>query len=148
MMSTILSGPHYELPSAELADWIETQGLDCWWNVDGDPRLTSLVTFPCPGDELVAELRRLNRPLLVQVDQADAKGEPIDAGRIDGVVSRLRKAFTLRPDAPEPPWANDRFLYLCWKGSPVEWMLVEDSVATQDSLKDYAELVSGSDQGA
>jgi len=147
-MATILAGPHYELPSIELAKWVEAQGLDCWWNVDGDPLLTGLVSFPCPGDELVTELRRLNRPLLVQVDKADARGEPIDAGRIDGVVSRLREAFTLRPGAPEPRWANDRFLYLCWKGSPVEWMLVEDSVATQDSLNDYAESVTGSDQGA
>ena len=107
-----------------------------------------LVAFPCPGDELVAELRRLNRPLLVQVGKADAKGEPIDAGRIDDVVSRLREAFTLRPDTPEPLWANDRFLYLCWKGSSTEWMLVEDSVSTQDSLKDFAESAAGSDQGA
>lgn len=142
-MTTILAGPHYELPSAELAAWVEAQGLDCWWNVDGDPLLTGLVSFPCPGDELVAELRRLNRPLLVQVDKADAKGERIDAGRVDGVVSRLRDAFALRPGTPEPLWANDRFLYLCWKGSAVEWMLIEDSVSTQDSVKDFAESASG-----
>ena len=147
-MSTISAGPHYELPSTELANWIEAQGLGCWWNVDGDPRLTSLVSFPCPGDELSSVLRRLNRPLLVQVKSPEAKGEPIEASGIDAVVLRLREAFAPRPSTSEPQWANDRFLYLCWKGSPIEWMLIEDSVSTRDSLNDLAESAAGSDRGA
>ena len=137
-MATILAGPHYELPSIELAKWVEAQGLDCWWNVEGDPLLTGLLSFPCLGVELAAELRRLDRPLLVQTKSPDAKGERIDATRIEGLVSRLREAFTMRPGSQEPIWANDRVLDLCWKSSPVSWLLVEDSEGKQDSLDDAA----------
>lgn len=136
-MSTILAGPHFELPSTELAKWVEAQGLDCWWNVDGDPLLTSLVSFPCPGDELVAELRRLNRPLLVQVDSADARGERIDAKQLNAFVSWLRDAMPAY-GLGVPPRTGDRLFYLCWKGSPVGWLLIEDTVTAREENFDAA----------
>ena len=43
---SIQSEPHFEVPSAELATWIEKQGTAIWWNVDGDPLLTDRVAFP------------------------------------------------------------------------------------------------------
>ena len=138
VMMNIEAGPHYELPSTELAKWVEAQGPDCWWNVEGDPLLTGLVSFPSLGGELAAELRRLDRPLLVQSKSPDAKGQRIDEAQINGLVTRLRDAFTMRPGAQEPIWANDRVLDLCWKSSPVSWLLVEDSESKQDSLDDAA----------
>lgn len=130
-MSSIQAGPHYEIPSAELATWLELQGIDLWWNVDGDPLLTGRLSFPCPGDELAKELREINRPLLAQAAKgdADAKAQVIDAGKISQLVSRF--AGNLRSTGPLPQWANDRFLYMCWKGSPHEWLLAEDSVTTK-----------------
>src|SRR5262249_30037535 len=62
----IRGGPHYELPSAELAAWLEERGPDRWWNVDGDPLLTGRLTFPCPARHLAAALRSIPRPLLIQ----------------------------------------------------------------------------------
>src|SRR3954468_24859301 len=90
-MGEILNGPHYEIPSPELAIWLEQQGEDRWWNVDGDPLLTGRLTFPCPADELAAELRRIGRPLLVQAkqDDVDAKGQVIDASRLSEAVARF-----------------------------------------------------------
>ena len=74
-MSSIQEGPHYEIQSSELAAWLEQQGVDLWWNVDGDPLLTGRLTFPCPADELSAELRKLNRALLVQAPEGRFGGE-------------------------------------------------------------------------
>jgi hypothetical protein len=51
----IRGGPHYEVPSVELASWLEGLGPDRWWNVDGDPLLTGRLRFPCPAAGLAAE---------------------------------------------------------------------------------------------
>jgi hypothetical protein len=65
-MLGISFSPHYAISSAELGAWIAEQGTDRWWNVDGDPLLTGSLSFPCPGDELAEELRRIDRLLLVR----------------------------------------------------------------------------------
>jgi hypothetical protein len=126
----IRGGPHYEVPSVELAAWLEGQGKDRWWNVDGDPRLTGRLTFPCPAAHLAAELRKINCPLLVQARKGDAgaRGQTIDAAKLGDVVGLL--AENVHTSGQAPPWANDRILYLCWKGSLPEWLLEEDSEAT------------------
>jgi hypothetical protein len=128
----IRGGPHYELPSTELAAWLEEQGPDLWWNVDGDPLLTGRLTFPCPARTLAAELRIINRPLLVQVKKDDtaATGQPISKDRIDVAVDRLGDNVQLSPDMEPPSWSEDRILYLCWKGSTDEWLLAEDPETT------------------
>ena len=136
-MASIASGPHYELPSAELAAWLEAQGKDRWWNVDNDPLLTGRLEFPCPADELAEELRRINRPLLVQAKGAEAKGQRVDRTQLDPAVSRFYE--NIHTNGHEhPPWAADRFLYLCWKGSGNEWLLAEDSVTTEQNKADEA----------
>ncbi len=125
----IRAGPHYEILSPELADWLERQGAELWWTVDGDPLLTGKLTFPCPADELAAALRAINRPLLVQAKMGDegAVGQSIEANKLDEVVGRL--ADTIHPigQAQPVPWGGDRLFYLCWKGAPHEWLLTEDS---------------------
>jgi hypothetical protein len=126
----IRGGPYYEVPSVELAVWLEGQGRDRWWNVDGDPLLTGRLTFPCPGAHLAAELKKINRPLLVQARKGDAgaRGQTIDAAKVGDVVGLL--AENVHTTGQAPPWANDRILHLCWKGSPHDWLLEEDSEAT------------------
>lgn len=137
-MPSIVDGPHYEIPAQELAAWLEQQGKDRWWNVDGDPLLTGRLSIPCPADELAEELRRLNRPLLVQAKTPGAEGQQIDRNLLDGLVSRFYE--TIHTNGNEnPPWAEDRFLYLCWKGSSNEWMLAEDSLTTKQNQADAAE---------
>ncbi len=130
-MASIQAGSHYELLSLELAKWLEREGANSWWNVDGDPLLTGRMTFPCPADELATELRKINRPLLVQAPKGDteASGQLIDASKISPLVTRF--AGNLQSAGPLPEWANDRFFYLCWKGSPHEWLLAEDSVTAK-----------------
>lgn len=130
-MESIQAGRHYEIPSPELAKWLEEQGADSWWNVDGDPLLTGRLTFPSPADELALELRKINRPLLVQAPSSDpeARGQPIDASKVGPLVARL--AGNLHISGPLPEWANDRIFYLCWRGAPHEWLLAEDSVTAK-----------------
>ena len=62
---SIRDEPFYTLPAGELAAWIEQQGGDTWWNVDGDSILTGKLSLPSPGDELAEEIRRINRLLLL-----------------------------------------------------------------------------------
>jgi hypothetical protein len=128
----IRGGPHYELPPAELAAWLEQKGPDRWWNVDGDLLLTGRITFPCPARNLAAELRKLARPLLVQakVDDSAAKGQPITNDQIDAVVDRFGDTMQLIWEGEKPPWSEDRILYLCWEGATDKWLLAEDRETT------------------
>lgn len=132
-LTGIWSGPYYKVASADLASWLEEQGPNRWWNVDGDPLLTGRMTFPCPAVLLAKELRTINRPLIVQAKKGDneAKGQPIGKDNLDRVVTRLSECLHQIRPVPTPAWAADRSLYLCWANSPFEWMLSEDSRMTQ-----------------
>jgi hypothetical protein len=146
-LASIPVGPHYEIPSPELAIWLEEQGQDRWWNVDGDPLLTGRLTFPCPASDLAAELRKIGRPLLVQArkDDRSARGQPIGKGKLDELVGHFSE--NLHAHGGEmPPWGRDRLLYLRWKGSPEEWLLEEDSETTEQMLAE--ERGQGSDAAA
>lgn len=51
--------PHESrLSSEELASWLDRQGPESWWLVDGDSLLTGLLFFPCTGDVLATDSRR------------------------------------------------------------------------------------------
>lgn len=128
----IRGGAHYELSPSELAAWLEQQGSDRWWTVDGDPLLTGRLTFPCPARNLAAELRKIPRPLLIQAKKEDsaATGQAINKDNIDAVVDRVGNNVHLIQGGEKPPWSDDRILYLCWKGSTDEWLLAEDSETT------------------
>src|ERR1700716_1780368 len=116
--------PHYTITSSDLASWLERQGTDLWWNVDGDPLLTGRLSFPCPADELATELRRINRTLLVQDPRKgpSGRGVQIVARDLDGLVTRLGE--NVQTNGTTPPWANDRLFFLCWEDRGEEWLLV------------------------
>jgi hypothetical protein len=135
-LASIPVGPHYEIASADLAAWLEEQGKERWWNVDGDPLLTGRRTFPCPASDLAAELRKINRPLLVQAkkDDTDARGQPIGKDKLDELVGHFSDDLRVSGGAEVPPWSGDRLLYLRWKGAPDDWLLEEDSETTEDML--------------
>lgn len=129
--------PHYQIASSELAAWLEGQGTDLWWSVDGDPLLTGRMSFPCPADELAAELRRINRTLLLQDRRQPpaGRGEQIVAGDVNALATRLEESV---PTNATPPWATDRLFVLCWEGHDDEWLLVEDGETTERSREDAA----------
>lgn len=128
---------HFELSSSELAAWIERQG-DQWWSVDGDRILTGRLSFPSPGDELAAALRRINRPLLVQDrrPRPQGKGEVIGGDRLDELATTLDAVSPIPGE--EPASAQDRLFYFSWKGSPDEWLLLEDQATAASSRADAA----------
>jgi hypothetical protein len=127
----IQDGPHYELPASELAAWIDRQGADVWWTIDGDPYLTGRLPSPCRGDELAIVLRQSLRTLLVRDQAGEATGQVLTADRLDPHVERLGNSIHMHdPSRPKPSWADDRFLWLSWKGERNEWMLAEDRDAT------------------
>src|SRR5438094_670211 len=55
--------PHNKIASSELAAWLEQQGTDRWWTVDGDPLLTGRLILahvnPLPAE--AAPLSHYNR---------------------------------------------------------------------------------------
>lgn len=132
----------YDLPAAVLADWLDKQGEDRWWNVDGDPTLMGRLSPPCPGDELSAELRRIGRPLILH--------HPIDVGTVRSIASpdQLDPLVRLLGDVEsfqgEPQdWAKNRLLVLSWSRLGDPWMLIEDREATESSREDAATTSGG-----
>lgn len=130
---SIRDKPHYEVPVSALAKWIERQGADRWWSVDGDPVLTGLIPFPCPGDDLAVEFRRIDRPLLVFDKSGNPKavGQVIGEAKLDELVDRLGDDIT----------TANRLLYLSWKGSDGDWLLVEDRETTERTREEAAARV-------
>jgi hypothetical protein len=130
--------PHYRISSSELAAWLEAQGKDIWWTVDGEYFLGDRLPLPAPADELAAELRKINRTLLVE-DQRDTpigRGETITARDLDGLVKRLGDNIILRK-GPRPLWMSNRTFALAWEGRDDEWwMLNEDQRLTQAERRD------------
>jgi hypothetical protein len=131
-LTGIRGGPHYEVPAVELAAWLQQQGPDRWWNVDGDPLLTGRLTFPCQAKILAAQIWNIGRPLLIQAKKEDveAKGQVIGREALDSVVDRLANDIHQIRGGEMPPWSDDRILYVCWKGATDEWLLAEDSETT------------------
>jgi hypothetical protein len=127
------SGPHYEVFSGDLARWLEQQGAERWWNVDGDPLLTGRINFPCPADELATELRKINLPLLVQAKKENtrASGQTVSADELNDIVGRLPQNIRFSEAKHGAPGGGDLLLYLCWKDSTDEWLLIEDSETAQ-----------------
>ena len=132
-MESIQTGRHYEILSSELAKWLEERAPDSWWNVDGDPLLTGRLSIPCPTDELAAELRKINRPMLVAAkDDPGAKGQTIDASKVGALT---RYAGNLNTPGPVASWVNDRLFDLSWKGSRRYGFLLRTAAAPGNSLK-------------
>jgi len=132
----------FDLPAAVLADWIDKQGEDRWWNVDGDPFLMSHLFLPCPGDELSAELRRIGRPLtLHHPGEASGAGSIANADQLDPFVRQLGDDELFRGEPPD--WAKNRVLVLSWSGSGNPWMLMEDRETTESNRRDAAALSGG-----
>jgi hypothetical protein len=106
--------PHYTLPAAELARWIESQPEQWWW-VDGDPWLMSVLDLPCPSDELAPEIRKVGKDLLLydKTPGSTAHGERIRADQLDALADRRN-------------WRRRRTYVLTWVDSDEEWELRED----------------------
>ncbi len=106
--------PHYTLPAAMLAGWIESQP-EKWWSVDGDPLLTSIVDFPCPGDELAPAIRKVGKDLLLHDKNPASKahGEPIAGDKLDEISDTGNRR-------------RQKTLLLSWVGSDIDWLLIED----------------------
>lgn len=122
---------YYELSSDTLADWVESQGAEQWWIVDSDRYLNSRNISPSPMAALVRVLRPATRGLLVRTDEPEGNGQMIGADKLEILAEPLTfRAFPLAPNYPKPKWADDRCLWLCWKGEHEEWMLAEDSRST------------------
>lgn len=134
----IRAEPHYRITSAALADWLEQQGADRWWNVDGDPVLAGRLSLPCPADELAAELRNLDRTLLVRHRGAHptACGQLIGAAELDALAARL--GDNVPGNGTRPRWVNDRLFDFCWEDRGDDWLLVEDGETTERSRLDAA----------
>ena len=135
--------PPFTLPSEALADWLERQGADRWWSVDGDPLLTGRLSFPCPADELACELRRIHRTLRVH----DLRDPPVGHGELnapavlDALVTRL--GGNGDADGRTEAGENDRLLVLSWDDRGDVWLLVEDEETTARCREDAAALDAG-----
>ena len=108
-----------EVPAEELAKWLDDQGEDIYWTVDGDPELTGRLSVPCPGDELASQIRSIGKTLLVfdPRRESQARRGVIAASELDGFV--------------ESEELGTSVLQLCWKGSETVWLLIEDEETSE-----------------
>jgi len=136
---SIREEPHFKITAADLAAWIEQQGADRWWSVDGDPLLTGRIFVPAPGDELAEDLRKINRVLLVwdKHQRPDSRGQRIGPSDLDGLVNRLGDDIPPGPD--RPLWCDNRILNFCWEGKDIDWDLIEDLETTERIRRVLAE---------
>jgi hypothetical protein len=126
----------------ELAAWLDKQG-DGWWRVDGDPFLAGSGLFlPCPGDELAAFLRRLDRHVLVEDcrPEPQGKGEVIDHTKLDDLTTTFGGQSPRSLKGDEPLSLQSRILYFTWKDCSLDWMLIEDLEGTALDRRDAAEI--------
>jgi hypothetical protein len=116
----IAEGPHYLVQADHLARWVEDQGEEIWWSVDGDPLLMSRQRFPCPPARLARLLRKINKPLLVSDPNGAGHGEEIGPGDLSRLLEREELGVPV--------------LYLSWQGDSNDWLLIEDE--PHDELSD------------
>lgn len=111
-----------KINAEDLARWLEQQGHYVYWTVDGDPLLGGRLSFPCPSDELAAELRRIDKPLrVVRPHTAPAKeGKPVPT--LDDFVDESD--------------LGTRVLELRWEECDDDetWILIEDEETSESVL--------------
>jgi hypothetical protein len=102
------------IPSRKLAKWLDGQP-GSWWNVDGDPLLTSEVDFPCPNEELAEALRKHDNDIIVFAGNNVKIGVRADWDSLE--IDDLTDTENRR---------KEKTLLAAWKGSDIEWLLSED----------------------
>lgn len=119
--------PHVVVPSRTLADWLDGQP-ETWWNVDGDPLLTSEIDFPCPNDELAEGFRKHDRNLLIFTKNLNTVNphDNLRASDLEGLV-----------DTDNP--GREKYILAAWSGSDIEWLLSEDKDMAEEARRMAAE---------
>lgn len=131
-------GTSHSISAAELADWIEKQGTERWWTVDGDPVLMGRLSLPCPGDELAHEIRAVNLPLVVFAETNEVtSNEPLDADTLGSFVRTWGGVSPVGNEGSSQP--GERIIVLAWQRSPdSEWLLWEDLETTASEAAEVA----------
>ncbi|MEE8452297.1 MAG: hypothetical protein V3R99_10295 [Thermoguttaceae bacterium] len=116
-------GVYVPLAAQVLADWLD-RDPDLYWTVDGDRRLATKISSPCPGDELAGVLRTIDQPLLVfdRRQPSPAKQKSVDVSQLDGLV--------------ETEELRTRVLQFQWEDSPTEWILIEDKETSESVARE------------
>ncbi len=119
----LLQQRRVEIQAKELAAWLHKQGDNVYWTVDGDPLLAGRLSFPCPGDELASRLCKIGQPLLVlePTEASHPSGVDMSAHQLDELVEREE--------------LGTRVLQLQWKGSELNWLLIEDEETSESMAR-------------
>ena len=107
------------------------------------------MTFPYPAGQLANELRKINRPLLVQAKKEDtaARGQPITKDKLNDLVDHFAENVDVSGEGEMPRCSGDRLLYLCWKDTSYEWLLAEDSETTEQMKTEDSATVTEATEG-
>lgn len=105
--------PHYSLKSSTLIEYLAANP-EKWWSVDGDHTFECSLCFPCPSDEIIAEIRESDDFWLL-----DFTPGSLAAGEIATVATFDLIADT-NNNGKHETWALSR------KNSKERWLLMED----------------------
>ncbi len=121
-MADVTDFPYFVIEANVLANWVEEQ-KDVWWNVDGDKKLMSKLNFPCPSDELAAELKKVSGEMLAYDwrEEPEAEHQEIDGEKFAELANTDNNS-------------KCRTFLLSWRYSPRDkWLLSEDLDAAKDA---------------
>jgi hypothetical protein len=120
---------HIVIPSRKLAEWLDGQP-GTWWNVDGDPLLTSEVDFPCPNEELAEGLRKHDGNIMVFTRKRgrSSAGEDLNSLDLDDLA-----------DTENPK--KEKNILAAWIGSDIEWLLSEDKDMAEEARRTTTESI-------
>lgn len=112
-MSKVVKLPYFTVSANDLANWLDAQP-NLWWTVDGDPYLTSRVDFPCPSNELSAELRQANKMLRIYDprEHSPAHGDLIPSTQLNELADTDNNSQV-------------RTFLFCWDQEAIQWLLAE-----------------------
>jgi hypothetical protein len=118
--------PHYVIKPSEIAKWLDREP-GTWWIVDGDPRLTGEVDFPCPSGELSEALRRYDKKLFLFPAEPNSTGpkpagQEIDSERLNDLSDR------------DTPYGARTFL-LSWPDRDEDWILTEYPLSKLEEVR-------------
>ena len=118
---------HVVVSSRKIAEWLDGQP-GTWWNVDGDPVLTSEVDFPCPNEELAKGFRKHDSDIKVFTKKRNRPraGEDLNSLELDDLVDK------------ENP-RGEKNLLAAWMGSDIEWLLSEDKDMAEEARRTIME---------
>jgi hypothetical protein len=115
---------HYDIDVGELAAWLEAQGRDRLWAIDGEHDIAGEISVPCTAEDLAQALRRHAGTVRVYASPENEPAGPLNRQNLESVAEHDGDARAFRLAWTDGESAGD------------SWDLVEDTIAAESMSQD------------